>query len=225
MDPTCAVDGSGRVWVAGLGRPGVWLLFWQAPPMDLNHYVFRSVWPVPVSKADVLEVLGDLGGYPAWWPEVRRAVQLGETSFELSCRSYLPYDLVFRSTQSRRDYVAGVLEARLTGDLEGFSRWTVTSDGVTATAVFEEDVVAKKALLRRLALVARPAFRANHSLMMSHGRAGRRAYVAGYAAAPWHGAHRGHDGVAASFTAFGSAREVERFRYSTRSTLGSKSRS
>jgi hypothetical protein len=149
--------------------------------MDLNHYRFRSAWQVQATKDDVLEVLGDLGGYPTWWVEVRQAVQLADSAFELSCRSYLPYDLVFRSTQDRRDPVAGVLEARLTGDLEGFSRWTVTSDGATATAVFEEDVIANKPLLRRLALVARPAFRANHSKMMSHGQTGLRAYLAGYA--------------------------------------------
>src|ERR1700722_12458822 len=151
--------------------------------MDLNHYIFRSVWEVEATRADLFEVLGDLGAYPAWWPEVRGAVKRGESAFELTCRSYLPYDLVFRSSQERRDPVAGVLEARLTGDLEGISRWTLTSDGARSKAVFEEDVIAEKSLLRRLSLVARPAFRANHSLMMSHGQAGLKVYMAGYAAA------------------------------------------
>ena len=94
----------------------------------------------------------------------------------------LPYDLVFHSTQERRDAADGVLQARLSGDLDGFSRWTVTSNGLVATAVFDEEVTATKALLRRLAPVARPAFRANHWLMMRHGQAGLQVYLAGYAA-------------------------------------------
>lgn len=151
--------------------------------MDLNLYRFRSVWRVTADQADVFSVLSDLSGYPAWWPEVRRAVRVDEASFELSCRSLLPYDLVFASTQERRDPVDGVLQARLRGDLEGFSRWTVTSDGSGATAVFAEEVTANKSLLRRLAPVARPAFQANHRLMMRHGEAGLRVYLAGYAAA------------------------------------------
>jgi Polyketide cyclase / dehydrase and lipid transport len=148
--------------------------------MDLNHYVFRSVWTVKAAKADVFDVLEDLGSYAEWWPEIRRAQRLGEDSFELVCRSLLPYDLVFRSAQKQRDRVGGVLEATLTGDLEGFSRWTLTSDGAMSTAVFEEEVIANKALLRRLAMVARPAFKANHALMMAHGQAGLRVYLAGY---------------------------------------------
>ena len=150
--------------------------------MDLNLYAFRSVWRVTADKADVFRVLSDLSSYPAWWPEVRRAVKVDEASFELRCRSWLPYDLVFASTQERRDPVDGVLQARLRGDLEGFSRWTVTADGSVATAVFDEEVTANKALLRRLAPVARPAFQANHWLMMRHGEAGLRVYLAGYAA-------------------------------------------
>ena len=57
------------------------------------------------------------------------------------------------------------------------------SDAAIVTAVFEEEVTATKALLRYLAPVARPAFRANHTLMMRHGQAGLRVYLAGYAAA------------------------------------------
>ena|SRR5579859_8072398 len=150
--------------------------------MELNHYAFRSVWRVEAAKTDVFSVLEDLGSYPAWWPEIRRAVKVDEESFELTCRSLLPYDLVFHSTQERRDAADGVLQARLSGDLDGFSRWTVTSNGLVATAVFDEEVTATKALLRRLAPVARPAFRANHWLMMRHGQAGLQVYLAGYAA-------------------------------------------
>ena len=40
-----------------------------------------------------------------------------------------PYDLLFTARERRRDPAAGVLEIAMTGDLEGWARWTVTADG------------------------------------------------------------------------------------------------
>jgi Polyketide cyclase / dehydrase and lipid transport len=152
--------------------------------MNLNRYNFRSVWQLHAGAEEVFEVLADLQSYPLWWPEVRRVKRLDDSAAELTVRSLLPYDLDFTSTQSRRDRFAGILEAAMSGDLAGFSRWTITSTGAgRCTAIFEEDVTAHKALLRRLALVARPAFRANHRLMMQHGQAGLQTYLYGYAMA------------------------------------------
>lgn len=148
--------------------------------MDLNHYLFRSEWHLDAPAAAVFDVLEAVETYPAWWPEIRAAVPITPESMRLTARSLLPYDLEFVSHQANRDRDTGVLEATLTGDLEGFSRWTIRSDGAATVAVFDEEVVTNKALLRRLAFVARPAFRANHTLMMRHGQQGLRTYVAGY---------------------------------------------
>ena len=41
------------------------------------------------------------------------------------------------------------------------------------------EVLARKALLRRFGAVARPAFKANHTLMMRHGERGLATYLAG----------------------------------------------
>lgn len=151
--------------------------------MDPNLYRFRSTWHLDAPADDVYTALERLHDYPAWWPEVRDADRLDEDRFRLRCRSTLPYDLVFTSTQERRDPVERVLQARLAGDLDGYSRWTVTAVPTGGTdAVFDEEVVATKGLLRRLALVARPAFQANHAVMMRHGRAGLRTYLAGWQA-------------------------------------------
>jgi hypothetical protein len=148
--------------------------------MDLNRYTFRTVWHLQAKDDVVFEVLAELESYPQWWPEVRGAERLNDTTSRVSVRSLLPYDLVFLSTQTRRDRMAGVLEASMRGDLGGFSRWTLTTMGTHCTAVFEEEVIAHKALLRRLAPVARPAFKANHQLMMRHGQSGLQTYLSGY---------------------------------------------
>jgi Polyketide cyclase / dehydrase and lipid transport len=152
--------------------------------MDLNRYSFRSEWRLQSSCEDAFEILEDLQSYPLWWPEVRKVDRLNDSTAELTVRSLLPYDLRFVSEQKRRDRLSGVLEASMAGDLEGFSRWTLTdAEGSSCTAVFEEEVTAHKALLRRLALFARPAFKANHSLMMRHGQAGLQTYLFGYSTA------------------------------------------
>jgi hypothetical protein len=94
-------------------------------------------------------------------------------------RSLLPYELQVTAHEARQDPAAGVLEARLTGDLEGSTRWTVTTRGDgAAVAVFDEDVEVRKPLMRRLALPGRPAFRINHALMMRSGLTGLTRYLA-----------------------------------------------
>jgi hypothetical protein len=148
--------------------------------MTSNLYEFRNHWSVDAAPDTVYTVLEALDRYPRWWPEVREVRQISERAYELRCRSLLPYDLVFVTHESERDLVNRVLEAKLTGDLEGFSRWTITATGSGADLLFEEEVVTTKALLRRLAPIARPAFRANHALMMRHGERGLRTYLAGY---------------------------------------------
>jgi hypothetical protein len=148
--------------------------------MDLNHYLFRSVWLLKVRPEDVYRVLEDIGGYPAWWPEVQQIDRIDDDTVRIVARSLLPYSLTFEATrEGERD---GVLEVALRGDLDGFSRWVIEADGKGTRATFQEEVIARKPLLRRLALVARPFFRLNHALMMRNGRRGLRVYLAGFRA-------------------------------------------
>ncbi len=151
---------------------------WHTPIVDPHFYRFRTSWQLHSSPLDVYGALEDIQNYPSWWPEVRSVRQIDDESGEVLCRSLLPYDLRFVIRQSRRDSVANVLEASMTGDLEGFSRWTITETPSGSNAVFEEEVVANKELLRRLAVVGRPAFRINHTLMMRHGNRGLATYLA-----------------------------------------------
>jgi hypothetical protein len=148
---------------------------------DLNFYVFRSEWRLPATPDDVYVALEELRRYPDWWPEVREVRQVDERTGEVRCKATLPYELVFVTSQVVRDREGGVLEVDLRGDLNGFSRWTITADGDGSIAVFEEEVTAGKRLLQVLAPIARPVFRANHELMMRHGRAGLRTYLSGLA--------------------------------------------
>lgn len=144
-----------------------------------NRYRFRSVWPLPAPPAAVWGALTDVEAYPLWWPEILAVRRLGEEHGEVLVRGVLPYRLVIELRGTRRDPAAGVLEAAMTGDLVGWSRWTVRPDGAGTRAVFEEDTRPARPLLRRLAWVAHPVFRANHALMMRRGRRGLHRFLTG----------------------------------------------
>ena len=142
------------------------------------RYVFRSVWRLAASPDEVYAALRDVAGYPAWWPQVRSVRQLDDESGEVRCRSLLPYDLVFAIRREIEDPAGRVLRAHQVGDLEGWSQWSVTAAAGGATAVFDEDVIVRKPLVRRAGLLARPALRFNHGVMMREGERGLRRHLA-----------------------------------------------
>ncbi|HLL33994.1 MAG TPA: SRPBCC family protein [Streptomyces sp.] len=145
--------------------------------MDWTHHRFRSLWRLPAPPAVVYAALERVEDYPRWWPQVREVARLDEHTGIIRVRSLLPYDLTFTGREVRRDPVAGVLEAALTGDVDGWSRWTVTPHGTGSLARYDQEVRVRKPLLRRLAVPGRPFFRANHRLMMRAGRRGLAAHL------------------------------------------------
>jgi hypothetical protein len=139
-----------------------------------EHYVFHSEWHLAAAPDAVYSTLSDLAGYPQWWSQVRAVRQLNDAAGEVRCRSLLPYDLVFVVTRDIEDPVGRVLQASQIGDLEGTSRWVVRPDG---TAVFDEDVVVRKPLVRAAGRIARPVLRYNHAVMMRDGERGLRQHL------------------------------------------------
>jgi hypothetical protein len=145
---------------------------------DPYHYSFHAVWEVPAPPAETYRALSRAEDYPRWWREIRWVRYLDEHSAAVGIRSLLPIELALVLRSTREDPQAGVLEAAVGGDLEGYCRWTVTTRGDGASVVlFEEEVVVRRPLMRHLAIPARPAFRANHALMMRSGRNGLRHHL------------------------------------------------
>ncbi|GAA3169230.1 SRPBCC family protein [Streptomyces virens] len=143
--------------------------------MDWNHYRFRSLWTLTAPAPVVHQALARFEDYPLWWPQVREVTRLDDTGAAVRIRSLLPYDLFLTMREERRDPEAGVLEAAIFGDLEGWARWSVTARPAGGCLVrYDQEVEVRKPLMRRLAVPGRPFFRANHALMM---RAGRRGLV------------------------------------------------
>lgn len=150
----------------------------HTPYMDRNHYRFRTVWTLSAPAATVYGVLERIAEYPRWWPQVREVARLDDTTGIVTIRSVLPYDLTFTLREGRRDRENGVLEAGLSGDIDGWARWTVTDLGAHGClAHYEQEVDVRARLLRLLAVPGRPLFRANHALMLRAGRRGLAAHL------------------------------------------------
>ncbi|MEV6836043.1 SRPBCC family protein [Streptomyces sp. NPDC051133] len=140
--------------------------------MDWTHYRFRSRWSLPAPPAAVYAVLERAEDYPRWWPQVRAVTRLDDDTGVLTIRSLLPYAMTFTARATRHDPAAGILEVVMSGDIDGWARWTVTADGPGTLARYDQVVDVRKPLLRLLAVPGRPVFRANHRLMMRAGRRG-----------------------------------------------------
>ncbi|MER5889725.1 SRPBCC family protein [Streptomyces sp. NPDC001941] len=141
--------------------------------MDPNRYRFRSVWLLAAPPDAVFAALERAEEYPRWWRQVREVVAVDERTGTGRFRSLLPYDLFVTATETRHDPVGLVLQAALSGDMEGWARWTVAGRaGGGSRVLYEQEVEVRKPLLRRLAVPGRPLFRLNHALMMRSGRRG-----------------------------------------------------
>ena len=126
-------------------------------------YSFSASWVTPALVADVAETVLDLEHYPDWWPQVRAVVKLGPDTARVLCRSALPYTLDLALDAVSRE--APTLEVAVSGDLEGWVRWTLTAvDGGTRTD-FTQQVVVTGALAVS-SYVARPLLTWNHQRMM-----------------------------------------------------------
>ena len=146
--------------------------------MSLNEYRFRNVWALEVAPARLFDALVDLASYPRWWPDVRSARRVDDDTAEFTCRAVLPYALVFRLHRAEQDVGAGLLRVDMSGDLEGYVEGRVAAhEPSVARLDISQQVVVNKKLLRWLAPVARPLFRANHAAMMRRGHRGLRSYL------------------------------------------------
>lgn len=143
------------------------------------RYRFSSTWLLPGAAPDrVFGAVVDLAGYPRWWSDVERVSRVDDDTAELVCRSRLPFRLVVRMHRDAEDAHAGLMRVRLSGDLEGVLAGSVSTVDQGTQLEINQDVVARKPLLRKLDTVARPLFRANHAMMMRRGHRGLRAYLA-----------------------------------------------
>src|SRR5581483_9897141 len=142
----------------------------------LNEYHFVSRWRVEGTCGEVADVLGDPLTLPRWWPSVY--LQVTETRapdvhglgrrVSLLTKGWLPYTLRWSFEVIAWRYPNGfTIEAA--GDFVGRGEWTFTQDGPCVDVVYDWRISAEKPLLRRLSIVLKPIFAANHRWAMGRG--------------------------------------------------------
>jgi hypothetical protein len=136
------------------------------------RYRFEHAWRVPLPREWLFDVLADVAGYPAWWPQVRAVARVDDDTAHVVARSLLPYSLDLVLTRAVEDRGSGVLEARIDGQLAGWSRWRLDAEGETTALRYEQEVLTPGRLMTAASSVARPALEANHAWMMRGGRRG-----------------------------------------------------
>lgn len=141
----------------------------------LRSFAFSSQWDVAAPLADVAATLTDLAHYPQWWPQVRAVVKLGPDTARVRCRSALPYtlDLVLDAVTR----TPPVVEVAISGDLDGFARFTLTGTPDGTRLDFAQEVTVAGALAVA-AYVAGPVLEWNHERMMDGCRDGLRRALA-----------------------------------------------
>ncbi|MDT0185187.1 hypothetical protein Q9S36_33895 [Microbacterium sp. ARD31] len=140
----------------------------------MTTFQFEREWDVSAAPDDVREVLLDLEHYPEWWPQVRAVAKIDDDTARVLCRSVLPYtlDLVLHAEERGHE----VLRSAIGGDLEGWSSFRLSGDGVRTHLVYEQTVVVAHRLLARASRALGPVLRWNHDQMMrgcERGLAGR----------------------------------------------------
>jgi hypothetical protein len=147
-----------------------------ARQMATNEYVFVTNWRVEGTVEEVAQVLGDAEGLKRWWPAVyldAREVAPGDErglgrEVELYTKGWLPYTLRWSFRVTDVDGPHGfAIEA--SGDFVGTGRWTLAQDGPWVDVTYDWRIRAEKPLLRRLSILLKPIFAANHRWAMARG--------------------------------------------------------
>jgi len=151
--------------------------------MPSNDYHFITTWHVPATREEISEVIGDATGLARWWPSVYLDVSVVDPGgpdgvgrvVSLYTKGWLPYTLRWQFTVTAADPPAGFsLEAR--GDFVGRGIWTFEVNrpaedpaGPMTTVTYDWLIRAEKGLLKRLSLIMKPIFGANHRWAMARG--------------------------------------------------------
>jgi len=149
-----------------------------------NDYHFITTWHVAGTPEEISAILGDPADLARWWPSVYLEVGVREAGdpatglgrvVELYTKGWLPYTLRWRFTVTESTPPRG-FRIEATGDFVGHGTWSLaplrgTDDpaGPLTAVAYDWRVVAEKGILRRLSILMKPLFAANHRWAMARG--------------------------------------------------------
>ncbi|RPJ42119.1 MAG: polyketide cyclase [Chloroflexi bacterium] len=144
--------------------------------MAANAYHFITHWHLPSTCEEVSDILKNGEDLPRWWPSVYLKTVLLEQGDErgvgavldLYTKGWLPYTLRWKARVTEVNFARGFSLAA-EGDFVGRGVWSFQPDGGGVLVTYDWKISAEKRLLRRLSLLMKPVFAANHRWAMRMG--------------------------------------------------------
>jgi hypothetical protein len=144
--------------------------------MSSNDYHFITHWRIPGTAEEIAAILADGPDLVRWWPSVYLDVRelapgapdgVGRV-IDLYTKGWLPYTLRWRFRVSEVEPLRRLV-LRAEGDFVGRGIWTFEPQGDETLVTYDWKISAQKPLLRRLSLLMKPIFSANHEWAMRMG--------------------------------------------------------
>jgi hypothetical protein len=142
-----------------------------------SEYEFFTDWRLKGTVQEVIDIMEDATQLPRWWPSVyldakRRkdgdANRVGE-EITLYTKGFLPYTLSWEFRITKIEPQKSIT-LETWGDFVGRGIWTFYQEGEDVRVTYDWKIRAEKPLLRRLTIVMRPVFSANHHWAMTMGK-------------------------------------------------------
>jgi hypothetical protein len=144
----------------------------------MTEYFLVTTWRLQAPIEAVWDAIYHSERWPLWWRYVKQVedIKTGNRDGLHSVRRYtwrtcLPYTLRFDLLVTRIEPCVA-FEAAVSGDLEGYGRCILSSDGPVTTVNYEWNVRTCIPWMNRLAPLAKPLFEWNHQRVMQLGGEG-----------------------------------------------------
>ena len=143
--------------------------------MGMYHFITEWFFPVPVER--VWEETANIGAYPTWWKNLKKAVIRGPESrlqlgsiVDCEVKGSLPFSLRFTIEVTTFD-PPRLLEIKSTGDLIGTGKWTLESKDNGTQSIFHWDVGTTNPVLNIIARIpfVKSMLEKNHDDVMAKG--------------------------------------------------------
>lgn len=147
------------------------------------EYTLVTIWRIEAPLEAVWKAISEAENWPAWWDYAERVVKLeaGDENglgarYHLTWRTRLPYRL---SVDSQVTCIEAPIlaEVAVSGDVEGWGRWRLASEGNITVIRYDWNVRPTRSWMDKLTPLMKPLFKWNHDAVMSRGGEGLARYL------------------------------------------------
>lgn len=144
----------------------------------MDEYRLTATWRIAAPQQRVFDAICDSLTWPTWWPGSTSVVQIApgdecgiDCKRQYIWKSHLPYRLMFLARTTRVE-APSLIEAVVSGDVEGIGRWSLSREGDMTTVHHEWHVRTTKQWMNLTAPFIRSVFIMNHHALMKRGAVG-----------------------------------------------------